>query len=84
MIFKKPKNLYYIKNIKSNTLSEIQPLLTPAMKIKGGNIFFISQLLAAAHLDKFMVIDHHIAHALKELGLTDIVLNHDSAEYPTF
>ncbi|MEC2129328.1 type I restriction enzyme HsdR N-terminal domain-containing protein [Brevibacillus centrosporus] len=74
------KILYYIKNIKSNTLSEIQPLLSPAMKIKGGNIFFISQLLAAAHIDKFMVIDQHIAHALKELGLTDIVLNHDSAE----
>lgn len=74
------RTLSYIKNIKSNTLSEIQPLLSPEMKIKGGNIFFISQLLAAAHLDKFMVIDQHIAHALKELGLTDIVLNPDSAE----
>jgi len=72
--------LTYVKNIKSNTVDAIRPLLTNELKIKGGNIFFISQLLASAHLDRFMVIDENIARALKELGLTDIVLNHDSAE----
>jgi len=49
-----------------------------SLKIRGGGIFFITQLLAAAHPDKYVVLEENVSKALRHLGITDILVQNDT------
>lgn len=49
-----------------------------ALKIRGGGIFFVTQLLAAAHPDEYVVLEENVSRALRHLGITDILVQNDT------
>lgn len=79
--FSKIKSLLkFIKNFDIDPVLGIQELLSNDMiKIKGGGIFFITQLLAGAHPDEYIVLEENISKSLLHLGIVDIVVKNDTA-----
>jgi len=59
-----------VQNIKS---------LCEESKIRGGGIFFITQLLAGAHPDEYVILEANVSKALRHLGITDILVQNDTA-----
>lgn len=49
------------------------------LHIEGLGIFFISQLLAAAHPTRYLVVHEREVRALRELGLMDLLVRQDTA-----
>ncbi|HEX3033801.1 MAG TPA: type I restriction enzyme HsdR N-terminal domain-containing protein [Thermodesulfobacteriota bacterium] len=47
--------------------------------LKGGGIFFITQLLAGAHPNEYVVLEDNVSRALRYLGVTDILVKNDTA-----
>lgn len=58
---------------------ELTRVLDPKgdLHIKGAGLFFVTQLLAAAHPKEYVVLEETISKALKDLHLTDVVVNTD-------
>lgn len=52
---------------------------TENLHIEGGGIFFITQLLAGAHPDEYVVLEENVSNALRHLGVTDILVQNDTA-----
>lgn len=48
--------------------------------IKGGGPFFITQLLAGAHMNEYVVLEDNISKSLQFLGITDIMVKSDTAK----
>lgn len=59
-----------VQNIKS---------LCEESKIRGGGIFFITQLLAGAHPNEYVILEANVSKALRHLGITDILVLNDTA-----
>jgi len=59
-----------VQNIKS---------LCEEFKIRGGGIFFITQLLAGAHPNEYVILEANVSKALRQLGITDILVQNDTA-----
>lgn len=55
-----------------------QAIESNSLKIRGGGIFFITQLLAAAHPDEYVVLEENVSKALRHLGITDIFVQNDT------
>jgi hypothetical protein len=49
-----------------------------SFKIRGSGIFFITQLLAAAHPDKYVVLEDNISRSLRHLGIIDVLVQNDT------
>jgi hypothetical protein len=48
--------------------------------IKGGGPFFITQLLAGAHMNEYVVLEENISKSLQFLGITGIMVKSDTAK----
>lgn len=79
--FTKIKSLLeFIKHFDIDPVLGIQVLMNDdKYKIKGGGIFFITQLLAGAHPDEYIVLEENISKSLLHLGIIDIVVKNDTA-----
>jgi hypothetical protein len=79
------KMLEYIKSSRDDPLKTIQRLIgsnedDPAnLAVKGAKLFFVTQLLSAAHPDKYVALHEIISRSLKDLDITDIIVKPDSA-----
>lgn len=80
--FKKVKNvLRFIGDFDGDPIMNINTLTDKAGKyyLKGGGIFFITQLLAGAHPNEYVVLEENVSKALRHLGITDILVKNDTA-----
>jgi len=59
----------------------IQTLRDPAsgLRIEGAGIFFLTQLLAGAHPDEYVVLEEHVSKALRILGVTEVLVQNNTA-----
>lgn len=80
--FKKVKKfLKFILEFQGDAVLNLSRLLnkSDALYLKGAGIFFITQLLAAAHQNQYVVLEENISKALQELNITDIYVKNDTA-----
>lgn len=75
------KMLHFISEFPGDPVSNINHLLDKSdpLYIRGGGIFFITQLLAGAHPDEYVVLEENISRALRSLSVTDILVKNDTA-----
>jgi hypothetical protein len=73
--------LLFIRDFSGDAISNINKLLdkTGSLYVKGGGIFFITQLLAGAHPNKYVVLEENVSRALRSLGVTEIFVKNDTA-----
>ena len=73
--------LEFIDDFKGDPVNNINLLLNDSKdyKIKGGGIFFITQLLAGAHPNEYVVLEENVSKSLRYLGVTDILVKNDTA-----
>jgi hypothetical protein len=79
--FSKVKNfLTFLAEFSGDPVENINYLCNESspIKIRGGGIFFITQLLASAHLNKYVVLEENVSRALRHLGITDILVQNDT------
>lgn len=74
------KFLEFIADFSGDPVKNINYLCddSSAPKIRGGGLFFITQLLAAAHPDKYVVLEENVSKALRHLGVIDILVQNDT------
>lgn len=75
------KTLKFIKEFSGNQIENIRKLTdrNGEFHIKGGGIFFITQLLAGSRPDEYVVLEENISKSLNMLGITDILVKNDTA-----
>lgn len=75
------KTLRFIRDFSGDAISNINTLLDKAggLYVKGGGIFFITQLLAGAHPNQYIVLEENVSRALRSLGVTEIFVKNDTA-----
>jgi hypothetical protein len=75
------KMLECIRDLRGDPVKTIDRLLDwkGGLRLKGGGIFFISQLLAGAHRNEFVILEEGISRALSDLKITDIFVKNDTA-----
>lgn len=75
------KVLRFIRDFTGDPVVNINKFLNKSddLYIKGGGIFFVSQLLAGAHPDKYIVLEENISKALRDLAVVDIFIKNDTA-----
>lgn len=75
------KVLRFIRDFRGDPVLNINKLLQKSgdLNLKGGGIFFVSQLLAGAHPDEYVVLEENISRALMYLGVVDILVKNDTA-----
>lgn len=75
------KTLEFIRDFSGDPISNINTLLDKAssLYVRGGGIFFITQLLAGAHPNQYIVLEENISRALRSLGVTEIFVKNDTA-----
>lgn len=75
------KSLLFIRDFSGDAISNINMLLDKRGEfyVQGGGIFFITQLLAAAHPDQYVVLEENVSRALRNLGITEIFVKNDTA-----
>ncbi len=73
--------LQFIRDFIGDPVVSISQLLDKkgSLYIKGGGIFFITQLLAGSHPSDYVVLEENISRALRHLGITDILVKSDTA-----
>jgi hypothetical protein len=73
--------LRFIKDFKGDPIININRLINKDenLHINGAGIFFISQLLSGAHPNDYVVLEENVSEALRNLGITDIVVKNDTA-----
>lgn len=73
--------LRFISNLDGDPVNNINELMdkTGQYYLKGGGIFFITQLLAGAHPNEYVVLEENISKALRNLGITEILVKNDTA-----
>lgn len=75
------RTLLFIRDFPGDAISNINTLLDKAgrLYVRGGGIFFITQLLAGAHPNKYIVLEENVSRALRSLGVTEILVKNDTA-----
>ena len=75
------KVLMFLRDFTGDPVVSINKLLDKSddLYFKGGGIFFVSQLLAGAHPDKYVVLEENISSALRDLAVVDILVKNDTA-----
>jgi len=75
------KVLRFIRDFKCDTVIAINQLLDKKgnLYLKGCGIFFITQLLAGAHPNEYVVLEENVSKALKHLKVTDVLIKQDTA-----
>lgn len=64
--------LRLIKDFDRDPIGRLSKLLNkPNFHINGGGIFFITQLLAGAHPNEYIVLEENMIEGLKDLGIID-------------
>jgi len=73
--------LKFIRDFAGDPIINLNRLIDPkqSLHLKGGGIFFVTQLLAGAHLDEYVVLEENASRALRQLGVTDILVKNDTA-----
>lgn len=73
--------LKFIRDLSGDAIANINKMLdrTGTFNIKGGGIFFITQLLASAHPNQYVVLEENVSRALRNLGVTEILVKNDTA-----
>ncbi len=73
--------LKFIRDFHGDPVINISQLMqvTGDLHIKGGGIFFITQLLAGSHPNDYVVLEENVSKALRYLGVTDILVKNDTA-----
>jgi hypothetical protein len=71
--------LKFIANLAGDPVYEMSQLLDRNSKlhVRGAGLFFITQLLAAAHPGEYVVLEENVAKALKDLNITDVLVPTD-------
>lgn len=75
------KMLKFVRDMSGDPVKDIDTLLDwkGGLRLKGGGIFFISQLLAGAHNNEYIILEEGISRALKDLNITDIIVKNDTS-----
>jgi len=75
------KVLKFIRDFDGDPVININRLIDikDNLHIRGGGIFFITQLLAGAHPNDYIVLEENVSRALRYLGITDILVKNDTA-----
>lgn len=75
------KVLRFVSDFGGDSVQNLNRLLDRAgeLHIRGAGLFVVTQLLAAAHPSEYVVLEDNIARALKDLGMTDVVVKADIA-----
>lgn len=73
--------LNFINSFEGDPVRNLNALLrdSPDLQLRGAGIFFITQLLAGAHPNKYVVLEENVSKALRYLGVTDILVKNDTA-----
>lgn len=73
--------LKFIRDFPGDPVININQLMdkTGSLYIKGGGIFFITQLLAGAHPNEYVVLEENISRALRDLSVIHILVKNDTA-----
>jgi len=77
------KNLLrFLLHFKGDTVANLDRALDKEglYHIKGGGPFFITQLLAGANMNEYVVLEDNISKSLQSLGITDIMVKSDTAK----
>ena len=75
------ETLKFIRDFSGDAISNINTLLdkSGSLYVRGGGIFFITQLLAGAHPNQYIALEENVSRALRSLGVTDILVKNDTA-----
>lgn len=73
--------LRFISDFSGDPVENLNRLLDKKgnLHLRGGGIFFITQLLAGAHPNEYVVLEENISRALRYLGVTDILVKNDTS-----
>jgi hypothetical protein len=73
--------LKFIRDFEGDPVININQIMDKNgnLHLKGCGIFFISQLLAGAHPNDYVVLEENVSKALRYLGVTDILVKDDTA-----
>lgn len=71
--------LEFIAHLTGDPVHQLNQLLgrNSKLHIRGAGLFFITQLLAAAHPGEYIVLEENVAKALKDLNITDVLVPTD-------
>ncbi len=71
--------LEFIAHLTEDPVHQLNQLLdrTSKLHVRGAGLFFITQLLAAAHPGEYVVLEENVAKALKDLNMTDVLVPTD-------
>jgi hypothetical protein len=73
------KFLKFLAEFRGDPVENINRLCNDSsFKIRGIGLFYITQLLAAAHQDEYVVLEENVSKALQYLGIIDIFVQNDS------
>jgi hypothetical protein len=73
--------LTFIRDFTGDAVANIDHLMDKKrdLSIAGGGIFFITQLLAGAHPNEYVVLEENVSKALRNLGVTEILVRNDTS-----
>jgi hypothetical protein len=71
--------LKFIARLTGDPVYELNQLLdrNSTLHVRGAGLFFVTQLLAAAHPGEYIVLEENVAKALKDLNITDVLVPTD-------
>lgn len=71
--------LKFIAELDGDPVHELNRLLDRSDKlhVRGAGLFFVTQLLSAAHPGEYVVLEDNVAAALKDLNVTDVLVPTD-------
>ena len=69
-----------IAGLVGDPVNELSRLLdrSSTLHIRGAGLFFVTQLMAAAHPGEYVVLEDNVAKALKDLQITDVLVPTDA------
>ena len=75
------KVLNFVRDFKGDPVVNISKLLDRkgGLYLTGGGIFFVTQLLAGAHPNEYVVLEENVSKSLKFLKVTEILVKNDTA-----
>lgn len=74
--------LKFIAGLVGDPIYELNRLLdrSSTLHIRGAGLFFVTQLMAAAHPGEYVVLEDNVAKALKDLHMTDVLVPTDMVD----
>lgn len=73
--------LKFIRDFTGDAVMNINQLMDKngSLYIQGAGIFFLTQLLAGAHPNEYVILEEKVSKALRYLGVTEILVKNDTA-----